>query len=138
MTQTLYKTTVKANGGRDGKIESDNGILKLNVGMPESLGGKGEAKTNPEQLFGAGYAACFDGALNLVARQKRHRISSEVNASVSLLMSEADGLNLAVELNVSVDGVEKEIAEELLALAHETCPYSKAIKNNVDVKVNLL
>lgn len=138
MAQTLYKTTVKANGGRDGKIESDNGILKLNVGMPTTMGGKADNKTNPEQLFGAGYAACFDGALNFVALQKRHKISSEVNATVSLLLSEEEGFSLNVNLDVEVNGVEKNIAEELVALAHETCPYSKAIKGNVDVKVNLI
>ncbi|MCG8697007.1 MAG: Ohr family peroxiredoxin, partial [Bacteroidales bacterium] len=94
--------------------------------------------TNPEQIFAVGYAACFDGALNLVARQHRHKISSEVKATVSLQMSETEGFNIAAALDVTIDGVEKQVAQELLDMAHATCPYSKAIKGNVEISVNLI
>lgn len=138
MKNTVYQTKVSASGGRDGKIKSEDGIIELDVRMPNSMGGKGGEFTNPEQLFAGGYAACFDGALNLVARQKRQKINSVVNATVGLQLSETEGANIIVNLDVEINGVEKEVAQELLELAHQTCPYSKAINGNVDVTLQLV
>ncbi|KPC99795.1 Organic hydroperoxide resistance protein OhrA [Geobacillus sp. BCO2] len=103
--QPLYQTAVKAQGGRNGKVVSDDGVLSLDVKMPKELGGSGGA-TNPEQLFAAGYAACFDSALNLVIRQRKAKVEgTEVTAQVTLGKDEADGgFQLAVVLQVRIWG----------------------------------
>ena len=135
---TIYQTKVVATGGRDGKVASEDGVLNLDVRVPNTMGGAGGAYTNPEQLFAAGYAACFDSALNHIARLERKKIQSKVTATVGLQMSQTDGFNIVVSMDVEIAGVEKSIAQELLAQAHATCPYSKAIRNNVEVTLNLV
>jgi len=134
----IYQTTVVAKGGRDGHVRSTDGVLDLDVRVPKELKGQGGPFTNPEQLFAAGYAACFDSALNHVARTEREDISSEVTATVGLKLAGLSGFELAVTLDVKISGVDKATAEKLLEKAHQTCPYSKAIHNNVDVKLNLI
>ncbi|SDC93389.1 organic hydroperoxide resistance protein [Williamwhitmania taraxaci] len=135
---TIYQTKAVATGGRDGKVVSEDGVLNLDVRVPKSMGGAGGAYTNPEQLFAAGYAACFDSALNHIARLERKKIQSKVTATVGLQMEEATGFNIIVTMDVEITGVEKSVAQELLAKAHATCPYSKAIRNNVEVTLNLV
>ena len=136
--KTVYQTTVNATGGRDGQVVSADGALTLDVRAPESLGGPAGAFTNPEQLFAAGYAACFDSALNLVARQQKLKIDSAVSATVDLQMTDPTTFNLAVALAVRIDGTDKVTAQELLTKAHAICPYSKAIHNNVAVNLTLV
>lgn len=134
----LFTTRVSATGGREGKIASEDGVLEMEVRLPQALGGKGGAYTNPEQLFAAGYAACFDSSVNYAARVLRVNLTSRVTASVGLERSDAALLDLVVTLDVQMDGVKRETAERVLEMAHATCPYSRAIRNNVDVKINLL
>jgi len=132
--ELLYTASATAEGGRAGKVTSSDGTLNLALSMPKSLGGQGkENATNPEQLFAAGYAACFDSALNLVARQARKRIDSKVTAEVSIGKDQDIGFKLAAVLNVSIQGVTLAEAEELVEKAHGVCPYSKATKGNIDV-----
>ncbi|MFD0824594.1 organic hydroperoxide resistance protein [Neobacillus sp. M.A.Huq-85] len=132
----LYTASATAEGGRAGKVTSSDGTLNLELSMPKSLGGQGkENATNPEQLFAAGYAACFDSALNLVARQARKRIESKVTAEVSLGKDQDGGFKLAAVLNVSIKGVSLAAAEGLVDNAHSVCPYSKATNGNMDVKL---
>ena len=132
----LYTAKVTASGGRAGKIQSEDGTLDLALSMPKSLGGtEKEGATNPEQLFAAGYSACFDSALNLVARQARQKIESEVIAEVSIGKDTDGGFKIAVVLNVSISGVTQEEAEKLVKQAHEVCPYSKATRGNIDVEL---
>ncbi|WP_404468328.1 organic hydroperoxide resistance protein [Sutcliffiella horikoshii] len=132
----LYTAKVTASGGRAGKIRSEDGTLDLALAMPKSLGGTGkEGATNPEQLFAAGYSACFDSALNLVARQARQKIESEVIAEVSIGKDTDGGFKLAVVLNVSINGVTQEEAEKLVKQAHEVCPYSRATRGNIEVEL---
>ncbi|NLP51552.1 organic hydroperoxide resistance protein [Bacillus sp. RO1] len=132
----LYTAKVTASGGRAGKIKSEDGTLNIDLAMPKSLGGTGkEGATNPEQLFAAGYSACFDSALNLVARQARQKIESEVIAEVSIGKDTDGGFKLAVVLNVSISGVTQEEAEKLVKQAHEVCPYSKATRGNIEVEL---
>ena len=132
--ELLYTASATAEGGRAGKVTSSDGTLNLALSMPKSLGGQGKEKaTNPEQLFAAGYAACFDSALNLVARQARKRIDSKVTAEVSIGKDQDIGFKLAAVLNVSIQGVTLAEAEELVEKAHGVCPYSKATKGNIDV-----
>ncbi|WP_223594123.1 organic hydroperoxide resistance protein [Neobacillus bataviensis] len=134
--EALYTASATAEGGRLGKVTSSDGTLDLALSMPKSLGGQGkENATNPEQLFAAGYAACFDSALNLVARQARKRIESKVTAEVSLGKDTDGGYKLAAALNVAIAGVSFEEAEELVKLAHGVCPYSKATSGNIEVQL---
>jgi lipoyl-dependent peroxiredoxin len=133
----LYTAKATANGGRQGKVKSSDGVLEFDLAMPKSLGGSGaEGATNPEQLFAAGYSACFDSALNLVAGQEKKKIDSEVTAEVSIGKDTDGGFKLAVVLSVSVGGVELEEAKQLVEKAHGVCPYSKATRDNIEVKLN--
>ncbi len=132
---SIYTARATANGGRAGRIESSDGHLKLDLSVPREMGGPGGTGTNPEQLFAAGYAACFQGALGVVARRNKvDTTQSEVTAQVGLQKS---GLSFAldVELRVSIPGVERELAEKLVHEAHQVCPYSVATRGNVDVRL---
>jgi Ohr subfamily peroxiredoxin len=137
--QKLYTTTVHATGdGRNGHVQSDDGIIDTNVRHPKELGGTGDA-TNPEQLFAAGYAACFHSALRLVGQREGIDVTgTEVSATVSLGMLPSGGFGIAAELDVAVPAVDRATAESLAAKAHEVCPYSNATRGNVDVAVNVV
>lgn len=136
--EILYTAKVTASGGRNGHVKSDDKVIDMDVRMPKGLGGDGGEYTNPEQLFGATYSACYDGALNLVARMAKHKVETTTTANVSIGKTEDGGLAIAVKLDIEVKGVEREVALELVAQAHQVCPYSKAIRNNVEVVLNLL
>ncbi|UOR13981.1 organic hydroperoxide resistance protein [Halobacillus amylolyticus] len=130
----MFTAHATAKGGREGHVKSDDGLIDLNLVQP---GSGNEQGSNPEQLFAAGYSACFDGALNLVASKKKKDIDSEITADVSLLKDESDGgFKVGVVLNVNVKGVSQEEAEELVEEAHQVCPYSKATRGNIDVELN--
>ena len=133
----LYTANVHVTGGRAaGHATSDDGILDIKLALPKELGGAGGA-TNPEQLFAAGYAACFDGALNLMARKANIKLDgTEIDAAVSLEPHE-ETFKLSVVMNVTVKGVDQSTAEDLVAKAHQGCPYSKATRNNIDVTLNV-
>jgi Ohr subfamily peroxiredoxin len=135
----LYTATAHATGdGRNGHAISDDGILDVDLRMPKELGGPGGA-TNPEQLFAAGYAACFHSAMKVVAGRDRLDVGgSEVSASVGLGMTPAGGFALAVELDVSLPALDLETAQALVTKAHEVCPYSNATRGNVDVVLTVV
>ena len=132
--KVLYTAEATATGGgRAGHVRSSDGVIDQGLAIPAGLGGPGGAATNPEQLFAAGYSACFHSALQLVARQAKVEIDgSQVTASVDIGKSE-DGLGLAVRLTVTVPGVELSVVEGLVGKAHHVCPYSKATRGNIDV-----
>ncbi|WP_406686309.1 organic hydroperoxide resistance protein [Rossellomorea vietnamensis] len=133
----LYTAKATAKGGRNGKVTSSDGVLDVALGMPKSLGGSGaDGATNPEQLFAAGYSACFDSALNLVARQEKKKIQSNVTAEVSIGKDTDGGFKLGVVLSVAVNGVELDEAKQLVEKAHGVCPYSKATNGNIDVELH--
>lgn len=136
----LFTTSVLATGGRSGRVVSEDNIIDFQLVSPKELGGPGGEGTNPEQLFAAGYSACFDGALNLVIKKEKADVSStSVKADVHFLKDEADGgFKIGVTLNVTVDGVDKERAKELVEAAHQVCPYSKATRGNIDVELNVI
>ncbi|MGI2327961.1 organic hydroperoxide resistance protein [Planococcus sp. YIM B11945] len=136
----LFTTSVLATGGRSGHVVSDDKIIDFQLVSPKELGGPGGEGTNPEQLFAAGYSACFDGALNLVIKKQRADVTStSVKADVHFLKDEADnGFKIGVTLNVTVEGVDKEKAQELVEAAHQVCPYSKATRGNIDVELNVV
>ena len=137
----LYTATATAVGGRDGKVTSSDGIIDISLKTPKGLGGPGGDGTNPEQLFAAGYSACFDSALNLVIRSQRIKevTGTSVTGDVSILKDASDnGFKLEVTLNVKVEGVDAETAHKLVEAAHQVCPYSKATRGNIDVKLNIV
>jgi Ohr subfamily peroxiredoxin len=132
--KTLYTTTAIATGdGRNGHVQTTDGLLTTDVRMPVELGGTG-GSTNPEQLFAAGYAACFHSALKLVAGADGvDATDSEVVADVSLGAHENGAFGLSVALEVSMPGAERETAEKVVARAHQVCPYSNATRGNIEV-----
>jgi len=136
--KTLYITKVTATGGRNGQVKSENGILDLEVKMPKALGGANDEFTNPEMLFAAGYAACFDSALNrVISLSKTKTGETTVTAEVSIGQLDNGGFGLAVQLDVNIPGVSQEEAQSLTEKAHEICPYSNATRNNIEVKLSV-
>jgi len=136
--KTLYTTQVTAQGGRNGKVKSENGVLDLEVRMPKALGGANDDFANPEMLFAAGYSACFDSALNrVISLSKKETGETTVTAKVSIGQIDNGGFGLAVELDVNIPGVSLEEAQALTEKAHEVCPYSNATRNNIEVKLSV-
>ena len=133
----LYTAEVQATGGRDGQVQSPDGTFSETIRVPQEMGGTGGG-TNPEQLFAAGYAACFQSALMIAARRQHQDASqSVVTAKVGIGPAGGGGYGLDVELHVSLPGTEKEIGEKLVKLAHTVCPYSNATRGNIDVRLFL-
>jgi osmotically inducible protein OsmC len=135
-----YTTTVTSSGGRQGHVRSADGVLDLSLSMPKELGGTGRpGTTNPEQLFAAGYAACFENALLRVARERKVRLAgSAVTATVGIGRQDDGFFHLKVALAVKLDGIERAEAEALAEAAHEQiCPYSRAVRGNVEVQVRV-
>lgn len=136
----LYTATATATGGRQGRVQSPDGVLDLALALPKELGGAGGAATNPEQLFAAGYAACFENALLRVARERKAPIrESSVTARVGI-GREGDGyFRLTVALDVSVPGRDRAEVEEIVRIAHEeVCPYSRATRGNIEVEAKVV
>jgi len=134
--RVLYTAEALATGdGRSGHVRSSDGLFEADLAVPKAMGGQGGA-TNPEQLFAAGYAACFHSALKGVARRaKVDTDGSTVTARVGIGPNDGGGFGLAVTLQVSLPGVARELAEEFVGKAHEVCPYSNATRGNIDVKL---
>ena len=134
--KTLYTAVATAHGGREGHVQSDDGILSVDLKLPKGMGGPGGAGTNPEQLFAAGYAACFESALRLVARMKKQPLKdAHVTAHVSLSATDDARYVLGVELHGQIEGLSKEETQGLMEAAHQVCPYSKATRGNIEVKL---
>ncbi|WAC95945.1 organic hydroperoxide resistance protein [Streptomyces sp. NA13] len=132
-----YTAVATAENGRDGRVATDDGKLDVVVNPPKEMGGSG-AGTNPEQLFAAGYSACFQGALGVVARAAKADIKgSTVTAQVGIGKAEAGGFGLEVELITAIPNVDRATAEELVAKAHEVCPYSNATRGNIKVTLTV-
>jgi Ohr subfamily peroxiredoxin len=132
--QKLYTASAKATGGRDGRTISSDNALDLTLSTPKELGGVGHfGATNPEQLFAAGYAACFDNALLLVASQENQPITGSSVAADVTLGKDGDNYDISVDLRVNIPGMDQAAAEELVAKAHQLCPYSRATRGNIEV-----
>ena len=130
----LYTAVATATGAPNRKVTSDNGVLSLELRSPKALGGANDDYTNPEQLFAAGYAACFDTALNLVIKQTKVTTGvTTVTAHVSIGKLDTGGFIFAVTLQVNVPGVSLEQAKELADKAHQVCPYSNSTRGNIEV-----
>ncbi|MET0327016.1 MAG: organic hydroperoxide resistance protein [Ilumatobacteraceae bacterium] len=137
--KTLYTATATATGdGRNGHVASDDGILDTDVRIPKAMGGAGGA-TNPEQLFAAGYAACFHSALKVVAQRDGLDVTgTEVSASVGIGANDDGGFGLEVQLDVHAPALDRATAEATVAKAHEVCPYSNATRGNIDVVLTVV
>lgn len=136
----LYRTSATSTGGRAGTSKSSDGNLAVTLTTPKELGGDGAAGTNPEQLFAAGYSACFLGALKFVAGQAKVKLSPEttVTADVGIGPREdGGGFGIEVSLTADIPGVERSVAEDLIARAHIVCPYSHAMRTATEVQVSL-
>ena len=135
--QVFYTAHVHTTGGRDGQASSDDGLLNVKLSPPPGLGGKGGA-TNPEQLFAAGYSACFMGALKHVAGMKKIAVPADasIDASVDLGPIPA-GFGIAARLTIDLPGMDRAVAQDLVDTAHQVCPYSNATRGNIDVTIAL-
>ena len=134
----LYTATVNVQGGREGKAVSNDDNLNVDLRYPKELGGNG-AGTNPEQLFAAGFAACFEGAIGSVLRQKKIKAEgTTITSHVTLGKDANDGYVLAITMDITIKGVESSVAEEIVAEAHKVCPYAKATHGNIEVVTNLV
>ena len=137
----IYTASATSTGGRDGHAQSSDGVLDLKLAAPKEMGGTGTAgATNPEQLFAAGYSACFLGALKYVANQKNIPIDRDatVTADVQIGKVDAGGLGLAVTLKVASPGTDRTQLREAVKAAHEFCPYSRATRNNIHVELQVV
>lgn len=135
----LYTAKATSTGhGRNGKVRSSDGLIDTSLAIPVEMGGAGGA-TNPEQLFAAGYAACFHSALRTVARRAKTTVDGdEVTAEVGIGPAGAGTFGLRVTLTVSLPGVDREQAQQLVAAAHQVCPYSNATRGNIDVDLQIV
>ncbi|MCS5714007.1 organic hydroperoxide resistance protein [Herbiconiux sp. CPCC 205716] len=138
MSNALYTAEALATGaGRDGHVRSSDGRVDLDLAVPAAMGGSGNG-SNPEQLFAAGYAACFHSALQMVARSKKVDVSdSSVGGRVSISSNGQGGFQLAVLLEVVLPGVEHDTAQAIADAAHQVCPYSNATRGNIDVTITV-
>ena len=132
----IYTAKATATGGRNGHVKSSDGALDADVRVPKEMGGPSGAYLNPEMLFAAGYAACFDSALSLIIRTEKVQAgTTTVTADVSIGKLDNGGFGLAVTLEIEVPGVEKATATELVNKAHQVCPYSNTTRGNIEVQL---
>ncbi len=136
----LYTTSASATGGRDGHARSVDGKVDVNLSTPKELGGAGGEGSNPEQLFAAGYSACFIGAMKFVSSQGGPKVPADakVTTTVGIGPRAEGGFGLEIALAVSLPGLDHAEAEALVEKAHQVCPYSNATRNNIDVKLSIV
>ncbi|MFJ1302244.1 organic hydroperoxide resistance protein [Bordetella genomosp. 5] len=137
--KVLYTAHAKATGGRDGRATSSDNVLDVRLTTPRELGGAGGEGTNPEQLFAAGYSACFLGALKFVAGREKIALGNDVSIEGAVgIGAIPTGFGIEVELKISLPGLERDVAESLIEKAHIVCPYSNATRGNIDVTLTLV
>ena len=136
----LYKTRATSTGGRDGQSRVEDGKLSFTLATPKELGGAGGEGTNPEQLFAAGYSACFIGAMKVAGQQLKIRVPAEtsVTANVGIGPRSEGGFGITAELEISLPGLDRADAEKVVETAHQICPYSNATRGNVDVGLTIV
>lgn len=137
--KVLYRATAQATGGRDGRAVSSDKVLDVKLSTPRELGGAGGEGTNPEQLFAAGYSACFLGALKFVASKEKVALPADTNIEGTVgIGAIPTGFGIEVALKISLPGLEKSVADGLVEKAHVVCPYSNATRGNIDVTLNVV
>lgn len=138
--KTLYTTQATATGGRTGSARTADGALDVTLVTPKELGGPGGEGNNPEQLFAAGYSACFLGAIKFVAGQKKVKLAEDSNVTATVGIGPRDdgqGFGLDVALEISLPGIDRETAQAIVDQAHIVCPYSHATRHGLDVRLTL-
>lgn len=139
LEKVLYTAHATSTGGRAGTSKSDDGALSVTLSTPKELGGAGGTGTNPEQLFAAGYSACFIGAMKAVAAGQKISLPAEVSITADVGIGPIPGgFGIQVAMAISVPGMEKSAAEALVAAAHKVCPYSNATRGNIDVTLTVV
>ncbi|MBT9455203.1 MAG: organic hydroperoxide resistance protein [Burkholderiaceae bacterium] len=139
LDKVLYTAHATSTGGREGTSRSSDGVLDLTLSTPKELGGAGGPGTNPEQLFAAGYSACFIGAMKVVAGKMKLALPAETSIAADVSIGPIPaGFGIQVALNISIPGMDKASAEQLVHAAHQVCPYSNATRGNIDVALNLV
>ncbi len=139
LEKVLYTAHATSTGGREGKSSTPDGVLNLTLSTPKELGGAGGPGTNPEQLFAAGYSACFIGAMKVVAGKMKIALPADVSIKAEVGIGPIPaGFGIQVALNISIPGLDKASAEQLVAAAHQVCPYSNATRGNIDVSLNII
>jgi len=137
--KVVYTAHASATGGRDGRAISSDGVVDVKLSVPMEMGGAGGAATNPEQLFAAGYSACFLGAVKFVAGKQGVKIPDDAKVSADVGIGPIPtGFAIKVDLHVSLPGIEHDKAQSLVDAAHIVCPYSNATRNNIDVRLSLV
>jgi len=139
LEKVLYTAHATSTGGREGTSRSSDGALEVRLSTPKELGGSGGPGTNPEQLFAAGYSACFIGALKAVAAKQKVQIPQDTSIAADVGIGPIPtGFSIQVKLDISLPGMEREAAQQLVQAAHQVCPYSNATRGNIDVTLNLV
>lgn len=139
IANVMYRANAKATGGRDGRAVSSDNVLDLKLSTPKELGGAGGVATNPEQLFAAGYSACFIGAMKFVGSRDKIAVPADVAVSGTVGIGPIPtGFGIEVELKISLPGLDRAVAQDLIERAHIVCPYSNATRNNIDVTLTLV
>jgi len=137
--KVLYRAHAQATGGRDGRAVSSDNVLDVRLTVPREMGGAGEKGTNPEQLFAAGYSACFLGALKYVASQAKVAVPADASIKGNVgIGAIPTGFGIEVELEISLPGLDRAVAQDLVNKAHVVCPYSNATRGNIDVTLTLI
>ncbi|MBQ0959575.1 organic hydroperoxide resistance protein [Ideonella sp. 4Y11] len=139
LQKVLYTAHATATGGRTGSAKSDDGKLNVELSTPRELGGAGGNGTNPEQMFAAGYSACFIGAMGAVAAAQKFKLPADVSISADVGIGPIEGgFGIQVAMAISLPGMERAAAEALVAAAHQVCPYSNATRGNIDVVLTVV
>ena len=137
--KVLYRAEAKATGGRDGRSTSSDQVLDVQLSTPKELGGAGGPGTNPEQLFAAGYSACFLGAMKFVAGQKKQVLPADTTVTGKVGIGQIpQGFGIEVDLAIRIPGLDKAEAEALVQAAHGVCPYSNATRGNIEVRLSVV
>lgn len=137
--KVLFQATANATGGREGNATSSDGAINVKLSTPKELGGAGGLGTNPEQLFAAGYSACFIGAMKVVAGQMKLKLPDDLSITGKVGIGQIPkGFGIEVELEISIPGMARDIAQNLVDKAHQVCPYSNATRGNIEVKLTLV
>nr|WP_316639442.1 organic hydroperoxide resistance protein [uncultured Roseateles sp.] len=139
LDKVLYTAHATSTGGREGTSRSSDGVLDLTLSTPKELGGAGGPGTNPEQLFAAGYSACFIGAMKVVAGKMKVALPADTSIAADVSIGPIPaGFGIQVALNISIPGLDRATAEQLVHAAHQVCPYSNATRGNIDVALNIV
>ena len=139
LEKVLYTAHATSTGGREGSSRSSDGVLDVRLSTPKDMGGAGGPGTNPEQLFAAGYSACFIGAMKAVAAKQKVQLPADTSIAADVGIGPIPtGFSIQVRLNISLPGMDRQAAEQLVQAAHQVCPYSNATRGNIDVALNIM